>query len=193
MLAPPRRNLPADRLRCLFVASWLWEPFASADKFRVADPPATQTVSTLGGIGCVTIRRGFNMHLQSLFLAVTMCHMAIAAAPRDVYYQGLLTPLNITPTFDKGYLFVHDAYKIDVFGPGGSHLNDVAAVVAKAKVVNIINAAADADGTTAGAVEYSFDGSTRTEHGGIAVFDSSGKQERFFDTALFSDAGRIRS
>jgi len=125
------------------------------------------------------------MHLQSLFLAVTMCHMAIAAAPRDVYYQGLLTPLNITPTFDKGYLFVHDAYKIDVFGPGGSHLNDVAAVVAKAKVVNIINAAADADGTTAGAVEYSFDGSTRTEHGGIAVFDSSGKQERFFDTGLY--------
>jgi hypothetical protein len=125
------------------------------------------------------------MRLPLVLYAATICHVVVAAVPRDVYYQGLLTPRNITPTFDKGYLFVYDTHKIGVFGPDGSHLYDVAADVAKAKVVNIDNAAADADGTIAGAVEYSFDGTTRTEHGGIVVFDSSGKQVRFFDTGLY--------
>jgi len=125
------------------------------------------------------------MRVESLFLAAAICHAVIAATPVDVYYPGSLTPLNITPTFDKGYLFVYEAHKIDVFGPNGSHLYDVTAVVPDAKVVHIINAAADADGVTAGAVEIAFDGTSRTEHGGIAVFDSSGKQVCFFDTGTY--------
>ena len=37
----------------------------------------------------------------------------------------------------------------------------------------------------AGAVEYSRDGTSRTIGGGIAVFDRSGKQMRFFDTGTY--------
>lgn len=125
------------------------------------------------------------MRLPSLLLASALCHLAIAAAPREVYYPGLLTPLNIVPTFDKGYLFVYDAHKIDVFGPDGSLLYGISAQVGNAKVVNILNADADTDGTIAGAVEYARDGTSRTEGGGIAVFDASGKQVRFFNTGLY--------
>lgn len=124
------------------------------------------------------------MRIHPLFLAATLCQATVVAAPRDVYYPGLLSPRNITPTFDKGYLFVYDTRSIDVFGPDGSHLYDVAAVVENAKAANIVNAAADADGTTAGAVKY-FDDTTHKDRGGIAVFDSLGKQIRFFDTGLY--------
>ena len=119
-----------------------------------------------------------------LFTA-TLVTLAIGATPREVYYQGPLTPLNTTPTFDKGYLFVYDAHQINVFGPDGSLLCGISAQVANAKVVNILNAAADADGTVAGAVVYSMDGTSKAEGGGIAVFDRSGSQVRFFDTGRY--------
>jgi hypothetical protein len=50
------------------------------------------------------------MRVPSLLFAAALCHLAIAAGPREVYYAGSLTPLNITPTFDKGYLFAYAAH-----------------------------------------------------------------------------------
>ena len=122
------------------------------------------------------------MRLPVLVCAAVLCHLAIAAAPREVSYAGSLTPLNITPTFDKGYLFVYAGHEIDVFGPDGTQLFGIAAQVENAKTVSMDNAAVDADGTLAGAVRYSVDGTSRGEGGGIALFDASGKQVRFFDT-----------
>jgi hypothetical protein len=125
------------------------------------------------------------MRLLSLLFAAVLCHLGIAAESRDVYYPGLLTPLNIVPTFDKGYLFVYDAHKINVFGADGSHLYDISAQIENCKVVSIENAAVDTDGTIAGAVMYSPDGTSIKEGGGIAVFDQSGNQVRFFDTGRY--------
>jgi hypothetical protein len=82
-------------------------------------------------------------------------------------------------------LLVYDSHgEIDVFAPDGSSLYSLSAQVPGAKVVNIQNAAADTDGTVAG-VDYSRDGSTRTAGGGIALFDQSGRQMRFFDTGQY--------
>jgi hypothetical protein len=101
------------------------------------------------------------MRLPFLFLATTLCGTAFAADPREVYYQGFLAPENITPTFDKGYLLVYDFDKIDAYAPDGRPLYSVSAEVPNAKIANIQNAAADVDGTMAGAVEYSRDSTTR--------------------------------
>jgi len=125
------------------------------------------------------------MHIASLFFAATLYNTAFTAEPREVYYQGSLTPRNITPTFDKGYLFVYNFDKIDAYAPNGSPMYSVSARVPNAKIANIENAAADTDGTTVAAVGYSRDGTTRTEGGGIALFDRSGKQTRFFDTGRY--------
>jgi len=125
------------------------------------------------------------MRLGFLLFATALCHLAIAAAPREVYYAGSLTPLNITPTFDKGYLFVYDAHQIEVFGPDGARLYGISAQVGNCKLVSIENAAVDTDGTIVGAVMYSPDGTSIKEGGGIAVFDQSGKQVRFLDTGRY--------
>ena len=82
-------------------------------------------------------------------------------------------------------MFAYDAHKIDVFGPDGLHLYDVSPQVAGSGVGHIDNAAVDTDGTIAGAVDYSRDGSSRNISGGIALFDRSGKQVLFFDTRPF--------
>jgi hypothetical protein len=64
-------------------------------------------------------------------------------------------------------------------------LYSVSAQLPNTKVANIQNAAADTDGTTVAAVEYSRDGTSRTAGGGIALFDRSGKQTGFFDTGQY--------
>src|SRR5579863_3652260 len=126
------------------------------------------------------------MRLPWLLFAATLCNTAFSAEPREVYYQGFLTPRNITPTFDRGYLFVYDfLHKIDVYAPDGSALFSVSAQVPNATIVNMDNAAADTDGTIVGAVEYFGDGGNRSSGGGIALFDRSGKQTRFFDTGRY--------
>lgn len=125
------------------------------------------------------------MHRILLLFAVTLGNLGMAAAPREIYYQGLLEPLNITPTFDKGYVFEYDRQKVWVFGPDGSRLFSISAEIANCKLANIDNAAVDSDGTIAGAVMYSMDATAKNEHGGIAVFDRSGKQVWFFDTGAY--------
>jgi hypothetical protein len=122
------------------------------------------------------------MRLPFLFLAATLCNTAFAAESREVYYQGFLVPQSIVPTFDKGYLLVYDFEKIDVYAPDGSPLYSVSAEVPNARIANIQNAAADMEGTMAGAVYYS---RGRTRGGGIVLFDRAGKQTRFFDTTPY--------
>ena len=79
------------------------------------------------------------MRLPFLFLAATLSSAAFAAEPREVFYQGLLTPQNIVPTFDKGYLLVYDYDKIDLYAPDGSPLYSVSAEVPSAKIAKTIN------------------------------------------------------
>jgi hypothetical protein len=123
------------------------------------------------------------MRLPFLFLAATLCNTAFAVESREVYYQGFLVPQSIVPTFDKGYLLVYNFDKIDAYAPDGSPLYSVSAQVPNAKIANIQNAAADTDGTMAGAVGYY--STARTRGGGIVLFDRSGKQTRFFDTTPY--------
>src|ERR1700704_4733617 len=101
------------------------------------------------------------MRLPFLFLAATLCNTAFAAESREVYYQGFLVPQSIVPTLDKGYLLVYDFEKINVYAPDASPLYCFSAEVPNAKTANIQNAAADVDGTMAGAVEYSRDVTSR--------------------------------
>src|ERR1700686_2135677 len=75
------------------------------------------------------------------------------AQVHDVHYQGNLTPLNTTPTFDHGYLVVYDwDHRIDVFAPDGALMYSVAAKVPGSDWANIENGAIDEDGTLAAAV-----------------------------------------
>lgn len=125
------------------------------------------------------------MRLPFLLLTLVLCNAAFASEVREVYYQGAVTPTNTAPTFDKGYLFVYNFHAVDVYAPDGSPMYSASAEIPHAKIANIENAAADTDGTVAGAVEYSRDGTGRTIGGGIAVFDRSGRQVKFFDTGAY--------
>jgi hypothetical protein len=121
-----------------------------------------------------------------LFLLLLLMSGASATAQvHDVHYQGNLTPLNTTPTFDHGYLVVYDwDHRIDVFAPDGVLMYSVAAKVPGSDWANIENAAIDEDGTLAAAVRaVSVLG--RARGGGIALFDRAGRQIRFFDTGEY--------
>jgi hypothetical protein len=132
------------------------------------------------------------MRLPILFFAAALCNTAISAQVREVYYQGNLAPINTTPTFDKGYVLAYDKPgKIEVYAPDGSPLYSVSAHVPNAKITNILNAAADTDGTVVGAVEYSRDGTGRTIGGGIALFDRSGKQTGFLETGPYAHSDDV--
>lgn len=87
---------------------------------------------------------------------------------RDVTYQGDLSPRNILPTFDRGYLLAYEgAGRMSVYGPSGDLLFHAVATVPAAKTVLVQNAAADVDGTVVAAVEYVTDHQHR---GGLALF-----------------------
>ena len=99
---------------------------------------------------------------------------------RDVYYQGDLTPLNILPSFDKGYLAVYEPeHAISLYRPDGSLAYKVTARVPHATFIHVVNAAPDSDGSLALAVEYKID---KSRGGGVAVFDPNGSQAAFIDT-----------
>ncbi len=121
-----------------------------------------------------------------LFLLLLLMSGASATAQvHDVHYQGNLTPLNTTPTFDHGYLVVYDwDHRIDVFAPDGALMYSVAAKVPGSDWANIENGAIDEDGTLAAALRaVSVLG--RARGGGIALFDRAGRQIRFFDTGEY--------
>lgn len=118
-------------------------------------------------------------------LLLLMSGASATAQVHDVHYQGNLTPLNTTPTFDHGDLVVYDwDHRIDVFAPDGALMYRVAAQVPGSDWANIENGAIDEDGTLAAAVRaVSVPG--RVRGGGIALFDRAGRQIRFFDTGEY--------
>jgi len=118
-------------------------------------------------------------------LLVLICSAIASAQVRDVYYQGYLTPLNIMPSFDRGYLVVYDTdHRTDVFGPDGALLYRATVRVPGAGWAEILNGAVDSDGTLALAVEVASPAGAE-EGGGIVLFDRSGAQIRYFETKDF--------
>jgi hypothetical protein len=121
--------------------------------------------------------KGLRVLKFSLFLTLVTLLGAVAlpAANRQVTYQGDIHPLNITPTFDHGYLIVWDRNTdgtrelktISVYGPTGSRIYQAAIQVPKHKHLFLLNAAADVDGTVAVVFR---------EPGGFAVLNRNGMQ-----------------
>jgi len=115
---------------------------------------------------------------------------ALASAQvHDVHYQGGLIPLNITPTFDRGYLVTYDLDEsVDVYASDGSLRYKASAHGPEGSRAQIRNATVDADGTLAMAVEYPLScnlpglGVIPWGGGGIALFDQAGVEARFIDT-----------
>ncbi len=117
-----------------------------------------------------------------LLVAFSSLHI-FAGDARDVYYQGNLSPRNIVPTWDHGYLAAYERLDaVSVYGPDGAPMYSAIAQVPGAKSVTFENAAVDGDGTAVGAIRYSAAGEFR---GGIAIFDRSGTQTHFFDTSPY--------
>ena len=115
-------------------------------------------------------------------LFLMMSGLPAVAQVHDVYYQGSLTPLNTTPTFDHGYLVVYDwDHRVDVFAPDGTLMYSVAAKVPGTAWAMIENGAVDSDGTMAAAVR-GVSAAGIAGGGGIAWFDHTGSQIRFVDT-----------
>ena len=117
-----------------------------------------------------------------LMLLLIISGASASAQANDVHYQGQLTPLNITPTFDHGYLVVYDwDHRVDVFAADGALMYSAAANVPGSAWSSIENCAVDADGTMAMAVRPASE--PRIPHGGgIALFDRTGAQIRFIST-----------
>jgi len=112
-------------------------------------------------------------------LITLLTAMSLLIAGQSVVYEGDLSPLNILPTFDKGYLAVYEPeHAISLYGQDG-RLAYKATVQAHAVVHN---ASPDSDGSLAVAVEYRIE-KEKFVRGGIAFFSNVGKQTAFIDTA----------
>jgi hypothetical protein len=97
-----------------------------------------------------------------------------------VHYQGDLAPLNILPTFDKGYLAVYEPeHTIPLYRPDGSLAYRAKALVPGAKSIGVANADPEADGSLAIAVEYCIE---KLQGGAVAIFDPTGIQSAFIET-----------
>lgn len=106
---------------------------------------------------------------------------------RDVRYQGDLMPMNVPPNFDHGYLAAYAGKRVDLFSADGTLLYGVQAVAPGADWVSIDNAAVNSDGTIALALR-TYINPGRARGGGIAVFDSTGRQIRYFETGEYLPA-----
>jgi len=123
-----------------------------------------------------------------LFLVIASGSTAFATtSARDVYYLGPLAPNNVVPTFDKGHVIVYNNGGVTVYAPDGSLAYGATAHVPGARLANILNASIDADGTLVAAIEY-VSGNGHGPAGGIASFDRTGVQTRFFDTGQYLPA-----
>jgi len=121
------------------------------------------------------------MRIVFLLLAI-FSGAAFAADSHDVYYQGNLTPLNIMPTFEKGYLAVYDIdHQIALYTHDGSLLYRVTAQVDGASFTHISNAAVDENGTLAVAVDFRMP-TAAAPSGGILTFDPTGAQIGLINT-----------
>jgi hypothetical protein len=84
-----------------------------------------------------------------------------------------VSPLNIRPTFDNGYLVVYEREGFSVYAPDGS-----CAFRFTRPRGSVVNVAVDLDGTAAAALHQ---GISR----GTSVFDQIGAQRRYIDTGVF--------
>jgi hypothetical protein len=83
--------------------------------------------------------------------AVSLQVMGAAEPVREVSYRGAdLTPTNTRPTFDHGYLAVHDFKKINIYAPDGSF----AFSFGSPRGGLIASVAVDTDGAVAAALGY---------------------------------------
>jgi hypothetical protein len=110
-------------------------------------------------------------------LLSTMILSTVTAGPdsaRVVYYRAdTLTPMNITPTFDNGYLAVYDRDDVAVYAPDGMLVYRIKIPYAS----RIPNVAVDTDGTAGAAVNSSIAGGSA-----ILVFDRQGSQTQRINT-----------
>jgi hypothetical protein len=98
-------------------------------------------------------------------LCVLMVPATAATSDGDVVIQGNISPLNILPTFDHGYLATYGKDGIAVYAPNGS----LATEIRKPADGNFVNADIDSDGSVAVAVHRS-----GRRSGSIAIFSPDG-------------------
>src|SRR5579863_4818586 len=105
--------------------------------------------------------------MRRLSPLLTIFVLPLVVQARDVYYQGDLAPLNILPTFDKGYLAVYEReHTIALYGPDGTLAYRAMPQVPGAKWTDVMNAAPDNDGSVAIAVACRIE---KLSAGGVAA------------------------
>jgi len=124
--------------------------------------------------------------MRFVFLLLAFSTAAgFAADTRDVYYQGPLAPLNILPSFEKGYLAVYDLDdQVALYAPDGSLAYRASPHIEGASYVTVYNAGADENGTLAVAVEFRMPKAAERS-GGIVIFDQKGAQSVAINTGAF--------
>jgi hypothetical protein len=117
------------------------------------------------------------MRKRILFLSALFVAMAVAQeGNRTVAIRAdTVSPMNIIPTFDNGYLAIYEPGGFSVFAPDGSVVFHF--VGPRGQLV--VNVAVDWDGTAAAAVHNGTDG-------GIAIVDRTGTEKRFIKTGAFT-------
>ena len=122
---------------------------------------------------------------QFVILAVLSIAEVFAAPASEVIYQGNLSPRNIAPTFDNGYLIVYEGDRsLSVFGQDGLRRYQVTVQQTVPKSFYLLGAAADTDGTVAA----NFFDNWNSQNFGFVVLDPTGKQLRTVLTGSYSPA-----
>ena len=114
------------------------------------------------------------MRIVLLLICILIIPPVAAASGGDVAIQGDLYPLNITPTFDHGYLAVYEMHSFAVYKPDGS----LAMRTIAPDGGSIVNVDIDSDGSVAAASHGS-----RT--GGISIFNPDGSLAARIDTGPY--------
>jgi hypothetical protein len=86
-----------------------------------------------------------------------------------------VSPMNILPTFDNGYLVAYERDGFAVYAPDGA----LAFRTTKSGRQGVVNVAVDVDGAAAAAIE------SPDQKNGIAVFEPNGAEKRFIRTGEF--------
>lgn len=124
--------------------------------------------------------------MPKLILVFAALALTAAAADRTVTYQGDLSPLNIMPTFDHGYVIAFERnpdaanrqnQRFAVYAPTGLLAYDATLQVVNQPAVTILNFTADTDGTVVVAFHLP---------DGFAVFNPGGKQIRTVLTGRYT-------
>jgi hypothetical protein len=120
--------------------------------------------------------------MRSLYLLIALTALPAFAASREVVYHGDLAPLNITPTFDNGYLLVwegnaaeHTDRRIAVYRPDGTLAYRAEIQPPEGDYLTLLNGAVDTDGVVA----------VTFRPGGFALLSASGKQIRTVATGTY--------